>query len=199
MLQKSLPAPGSWPPSSKLALRREARARVAALAPAEAAALSARARALLLSQDFWNQARSVLLFAPLPGEIDVWPLLSTALAAGKQVGLPRFLPETQRYAPLEVRGVEDLEAGYYGIREPRSRCPALEINRLDLILVPGIAFDLRGGRLGRGKGYYDRLLCGARGVTCGCGFDEQIVPEAPLEAHDIRLSRVLTPTRCVQP
>jgi len=67
--------------------------------------------------------------------------------------------------------------------------------RLDLALVPGVAFDLNGHRLGRGKGYYDRLLAMLTGPACGVAFDQQIVSQVPNEPHDVRLSCILTPTR----
>ena len=67
--------------------------------------------------------------------------------------------------------------------------------RLDLVLVPGVAFDLHGRRLGRGRGYYDRLLSQVGGRTCGVAFDEQVVSEVPVEAHDVLLNCILTPTR----
>jgi 5-formyltetrahydrofolate cyclo-ligase len=67
-----------------------------------------------------------------------------------------------------------------------------------LILVPGVAFDLRGGRLGRGRGYYDRLLSGLQGYRCGVAFDEQIVDRVPLEPHDASLNCILTPSRWVE-
>ncbi|MBP9903534.1 MAG: 5-formyltetrahydrofolate cyclo-ligase, partial [Verrucomicrobia bacterium] len=72
------------------------------------------------------------------------------------------------------------------------------LNRLDLVLVPGVAFDPRGGRLGRGQGYYDRLLAGVRGTKCGVAFDEQIVDAVPVGPLDIRLNCILTPTRWIE-
>ncbi|MEY2466031.1 MAG: 5-formyltetrahydrofolate cyclo-ligase, partial [Verrucomicrobiota bacterium] len=73
------------------------------------------------------------------------------------------------------------------------------IKPLDLILVPGVAFELHGRRLGRGKGFYDRLLADMRGTTCGVAFDEQIVAEIPVEPHDVHLDYLLTPTRWIEP
>jgi len=95
----------------------------------------------------------------------------------------------------------DLRAGHFGIREPRDNCPVVRSNRLDFVLVPGVAFAMDGRRLGRGKGVYDRLLMSVRGSKCGAGFDEQIVDDLPEEPHDIRLDCILTPTRwrCVEP
>ena len=81
------------------------------------------------------------------------------------------------------------------MREPREHCAALALNRLDFVLVPGVAFDLDGRRLGRGKGYYDRLLATVTGAACGVAFDRQIVPRVPSEPHDARLNCILTPTR----
>ena len=71
-------------------------------------------------------------------------------------------------------------------------------NRVELILVPGVAFDLQGSRLGRGNGYYDQLLAIVWGKRCGVAFDEQLVPEIPVEAHDARMDCLLTPTRWVE-
>ncbi len=92
----------------------------------------------------------------------------------------------------------DLQVGHFGIREPRSPCAPLPLTRLDLILVPGVAFDLHGRRLGRGKGYYDQLLKGLQGTTCGVALDQQIVAEVPAEPHDVRLKCLLTPTRWIE-
>ena len=63
-----------------------------------------------------------------------------------------------------------------------------------MILVPGLAFDLRGGRLGRGRGYYDRFLAGATGLRVGVCFEDQIVADVPLEPHDLRMDFVVTPS-----
>ena len=92
----------------------------------------------------------------------------------------------------------DIATGAFGIREPAARCPEISLNRLDLILVPGVAFDLHGRRLGRGKGYYDRLLAGVRGVKCGIAFDEQMVNDVPAGPSDVRMDFMVTPTRSVE-
>ena len=86
-------------------------------------------------------------------------------------------------------------ASHENRREPNDRCALVPLNTLELVLVPGTAFDSRGHRLGRGKGFYDQLLSQVRGQTCGVAFDEQIVPEVPIEPHDVRLNYLLTPTR----
>ena len=185
-------------PDAKRALRKQVRAELKRMAPEERAAASARARAALAAQPLWKGAQSVLFFAPLPEELDVWPLLAEALAAGKKVALPCFVAETRTYVACQIQNPEtDLEVGHFGIREPGRQCSRLSSNRLDLILVPGVAFDLQGRRLGRGKGYYDALLTALNGTACGVAFDQQIVTEIPVEPHDVRVNYLLTPTRWV--
>jgi 5-formyltetrahydrofolate cyclo-ligase len=184
---------------AKQALRKQVSANLKQMEAAERAAASARARALLAAKPLWKAAQWVLFFAPLPGELDVWPLLTEALSAGKRVALPRFVAEDNAYEACQIQDPKlDLQVGHFGIREPANRCACLPSTRLDLILVPGVAFDLQGRRLGRGKGYYDQLLSVWHGATCGVAFDEQIVDEIPVASHDIDLNCILTPTRWIE-
>ena len=161
---------------AKQALRNQVGAQLKRMEPGERAAASAQARTLLATQPLWKTAQWVLFYAPMPEELDVWPQVAEGLAAGKKVALPRFVAENGTYEACQIQDVKlDLQVGYFGIREPASRCARLPSTRLDLILVPGVAFDLHGRRLGRGKGYYDQLLRAWHGATCGVGFDQQIV------------------------
>ena len=185
---------------AKSDLRRKIRAGMESLSPVQRGAQSAQLRARLARDKFFAAAKTILFFAPLPDEPDLRPLLAEALAAGKLVALPRFDPATKKYGAGQIRNpAGDLVPGQFGIQEPNNYCPALPLNRLDLILVPGVAFDLRGRRLGRGKGFYDQLLADVRGRTCGVAFDEQIVADIPVEPHDIPLNCILTPTRWIEP
>jgi 5-formyltetrahydrofolate cyclo-ligase len=182
--------------ADKAALRKRLRAELKKLSPQEQAAASKAACLLLEQQSLWHAAQTILFYAPLPGEIDLWRLFEDSLAAGKTVLLPRYEPEAKTYVACQIGNIaDDLRAGQFGIREPREGCSKLSSNRLDLILVPGIGFDLNGHRLGRGKGYYDQLLTTLQGPTCGVAFDQQIVARIPVEPHDMRLSCILTPTR----
>jgi 5-formyltetrahydrofolate cyclo-ligase len=184
---------------AKQKLRYQVRAALRQIPAQQRATASTQARALLKAQAQWRAAQSILFFASLPEELDVWPLLAEALAAGKRVALPRFVAAAQGYEACQVLDPEaDLELGQFGIREPRGGCVRFPPDRLDLILVPGVAFDLQGGRLGRGKGYYDQLLGGLRGSKCGVAFDQQVVGEVPLAPHDICLDYILTPNRWVE-
>jgi 5-formyltetrahydrofolate cyclo-ligase len=166
------------------------------MTPEERAAGSALARARLEAQTLWREAHSVLFFAPLPEELDLWPLAAAAVAAGKRVALPHYDGDSRGYVPCQIQDFErDVATGRYRIREPATHCARFPLNRLDLILVPGVAFDLHGRRLGRGKGHYDQLLATVHGVTCGVAFEQQIVDAIPVAPHDVPVNRILTPLR----
>ncbi len=187
------------PRDAKAQLREQIRARLKGLSPAARDKGSAELCARLRGQHLWHQAKAVLLFAPLPDEPDVWPLLAETLAANKIVALPSFVSATNTYVARRVTDPErDLIIGQFGIREVAELSPEMELNQLDLVLAPGVAFDLHGRRLGRGKGFYDRLLAGVRGTKCGVAFDEQLVDAVPVGPLDIPLNCILTPTRWIE-
>jgi len=189
----------SSPAETKSVLRTRLRAELKALAADDRTSASAKLCARVRASAAWQNARAVLLFFPVPSEPDITPLLADALAAGKLLALPRFNAAANAYEAVRVVDpVRELATGPFQVREPVAACPVVPLNRLDLALVPGLGFDARGHRLGRGKGHYDRLLAGFTGMKIGVAFDFQIVPEVPREPHDIALDAVVTPTRWVE-
>ena len=160
---------------------------------------SEKLRARLKEQSLFQHAGTILFFAPMPEEPDVWPLLEETLSGGKIAALPRFDKANRRYAPHRVQNLRtEIATGYFGIREPAAGCPEMPLSDFDLVLVPGVAFDLHGRRLGRGKGYYDRWLAGYAGTKIGLAFDEQVVETLPAGKQDVRMNFILTPTKCVK-
>ena len=145
-------------------------------------------------------ARRVLLNVPFRSEWDAAPLIERALARGKEVLLPR-VDETSRM--LDLRRIADPAAdivtGYRGIPEPADRCPRADPASVDWVLVPGVAFDREGGRLGYGGGYYDRLLplLSPRAARVAGAFSMQIVDRVPSAPHDIRMDTVVTEAEIV--
>ena len=154
---------------------------------------------LLEKQPFFQQAKSILFFASLPNEIDLWPLLEKTIPGTKLIALPCFDADRQVYAPRRVKDLRvEIVTGQFGIREPGPACVPLPLHDLDLVLVPGVAFDQHGHRLGRGKGFYDRLLQEFQGTKAGIAFDEQIVKRVPVETTDVVMDYVVTPTRSIR-
>jgi 5-formyltetrahydrofolate cyclo-ligase len=146
-----------------------------------------------------QSARTILFFAPLPDELDVWPLLEKLLPAKKICALPAFDAAAQFYSSRRVTNLEtDIVTGKFGISEPLASCEEIPLDRFDLVLVPGLAFDVKGNRLGRGRGFYDRILSVASGVKCGVAYDFQLLEEVPTEPHDVRVNFVITPNCCVR-
>jgi len=184
--------------NEKTLLRQQVRARLRAMSPEQHRVESQRICERVLALPAWKRARIVLLFAPLRDEPDIGPVISSALKEGKEVSLPKLDPAGFGYHASPIKSLEDLVKGKYGILEPRHASAAMALNRLDLVLVPGIAFDPRGGRLGRGKGYYDRLLAAVNGLKCGVAFEEQLVDAVPVGPMDVRLNCILTPTRWIE-
>src|SRR5690349_4261555 len=126
----------------KQQLRQAMRARLAGLSDQSQKATAEQARTLLEQQSVWQRAHRILFYAPLAFELDVWPLLQDAILTGKEAYLPRF--EGASYIASRVTNVRtDLTSGQFGIREPIAGSPEIPLNRLDFVLVPGIAFDLQ--------------------------------------------------------
>jgi 5-formyltetrahydrofolate cyclo-ligase len=185
--------------TAKAALRRQINAALDAMSAEQRAAGSARICVRLRELAAWKDAKSILLFAPTPTEPDIWPLLAEVLASEKIAALPRYPATGRNYIAARVQNPEsEIVSGKFGIREPAARCPEISLSRFDLVLVPGVAFDRQGHRLGRGRGFYDRLLAGVKGVKCGIAIDEQVLNEVPAGAADVRLDFIVTPTRSVK-
>jgi 5-formyltetrahydrofolate cyclo-ligase len=178
--------------------RRDLRTRLAQLTPAFRRQASASVRARLEHLPQWLTSRSALLFHSLADEPDTLPLLGQRLARNQITALPCFDPATQSYLARRVLPSPAgplLAPGAFGIPEPPATSPVIPWNQLDFVLVPGLGFAPDGRRLGKGRGYYDRLLRLVRAFRCGIAFDEQIIEDLPAGPHDERLDCILTPSR----
>ncbi len=139
-------------------------------------------------------AQGIGLFAAIPGEPDLRALSDDLRAAGRRTAYPRCRDDGGMDFVV-VAGWEDLESGRYGVLEPGSHIPAALPATIDFVLVPGLAFDRAGARLGRGRGYYDRALVEAvspAAVRVGVALAEQLVPDVPTESHDVRMDWLVT-------
>lgn len=181
--------------------KRELRARVVAardaLPPAAHRTASDAIAARIAALPSFRDARCVLLTVAFRSEWDTRALFAAA-AAGKTVALPRVNAQERM---LELHAVGDLARdtmpGYRGIAEPRAELPRVAADAVDWVLVPGVAFDLRGRRMGYGGGYYDRLLATlpAATVRVAGAFDLQVVPEVPSARHDLVVDALATESR----
>jgi 5-formyltetrahydrofolate cyclo-ligase len=143
----------------------------------------------------------VLAYAAFDGEVLTDDLIRQATTSGKQIVLPMVQADHRGLALYSIDDFErDMAPGYHGILEPQAhRARMVAPESLDLALIPGIAFDLRGGRLGYGIGFYDRLLSQLpRDIpTVGLAFDFQIMPRLPLQPHDMLMEAIVTDRRAI--
>ena len=178
----------------KAALRKDLLARRKALL-----ARSEKDKALLrqmLRLPLYREARRVLLYMSLPEEADTRGLLRAALEAGKEVFAPVCAPQGTDMAFFRVTSERSLRPGRFGILEPE-RWEPLGMGPA-LCVVPGLAFDLQGRRLGYGKGYYDRFLAEHDHITAvGLCYRELLLPQLPAEEHDQRVKLVVTEDGCL--
>lgn len=183
---------------AKALLRRTAKQARARIAAQDRAAWSAAIRSRLAALAGWRDASVVALYAPIAGEADLIPLIEEARAAGKRVVFPQARRESATLAFFEVRGARELRAGAYGVPEPPGgEGRHVTADRIDLLVLPGLAFDLKGRRLGFGGGYYDRLLGATPRPAVGAAFESQICESLPVEGHDRGVDLVVTEARVI--
>lgn len=142
----------------------------------------------------YRQAQTVMLYLNFREEVETTALAEAVIASGKKLVLPRCASHGI-ILPIEVGDLEqDLELGAYGIREPKLTLRATEPSEIDLIIVPGVAFDLQGNRLGYGGGYYDRFLMRLKPLTpmIALGFECQVIKQVPVDKLDVKMTMLIT-------
>jgi 5-formyltetrahydrofolate cyclo-ligase len=145
--------------------------------------------------EFMN-AKTVAAYYPIGSEVNTLNILSTVLSSKKHLTLPR-VEHTGSISFAEVNDLDkDLEPGKYKIKEPKHHCP--KMHEMDLVLVPGIAWDEHGHRLGYGKGYYDRYLASITATSIGLAFDFQVLENIPHENNDLRVNLIVTEKRVIK-
>ena len=147
------------------------------------------------------EARTALLYVDGDLEVQTSEIIKKTIEYNKVVVLPAFDPETLEVALLKVDSPErELKPGPRGVLEPDpTLCKIVPIDRIDIAIIPGIAFDEKGGRIGTGRGYYDRLIPKLAITTrkVALTFEEQILPQVPLESHDKHVDIIITDKRII--
>jgi len=147
----------------------------------------------LFQRKEFRKAKTVMFYVSLPEEVSTQRMIKRSLALGKQVVVPRL--EKNILRPIEIRDMKkDLAPGRFGILEPKKRRRSVALRRINLVIVPGVAFDARGNRLGRGGGYYDRFLkrLSGRIPLIGLAFKLQKVTTLPTSSRDIPVTTLIS-------
>jgi len=147
----------------------------------------------------YSAARTVMFYVDFGDEVRTRCLLEAALDEGKRVVVPYCAGDVLK--PFRLVSMDELALGTYGILEPKAELRQnvdrrVRLPEVELAMVPGVAFDRKGGRLGHGKGYYDRLLASAGPDTelVALAFECQVFPEIPMLPHDVYMDKVVTET-----
>ncbi len=193
---------------SKRMLRRRMAATLGAMSPEALRIGSERAWRRAVGAGVFADGSTVLLYAPIAGvpEVDLTGLAEELVRRGCRVCMPRLDAGSRTMAAVRVGNlttdlVADTASGLRGLRVARPGSPEIAAGELDVVVVPGVAFDRTGARLGRGAGYYDRFLAGlpgGRARRVAFAFDEQVVERVPMEAHDERVGVIVTPTEVIE-
>jgi 5-formyltetrahydrofolate cyclo-ligase len=165
--------------------------------------LGAQAALLLMNSPEFGAAASVAMYAALPDELATRPLFEAARDAGRECVFPR-IGATDELEFAAIGAWEDLRCGRYGVPEPVEGSGIVPLPEVDLVLVPGLAFDRSGCRLGRGGGYYDRALCAlreagsTRASVFGLAYDWQLIDDVPRDEGDELVDAIATDRRIVR-
>lgn len=180
------------PGQEKATLRARVRQALVALPPARRALEEELVTAAIQDTPQWRAARTLLLYRSVGTELSTVGLANAAWRSGKRVAFPRVAPDGSLRLLQVGAWTQFAPGGAYGIPEPPLDAPEVAPATVDLALVPGVAFDEQGGRLGRGGGHFDRLLSGGLlREAWGLAFDCQVVARVPREAHDRAVQRVV--------
>ncbi|HEY0828434.1 MAG TPA: 5-formyltetrahydrofolate cyclo-ligase [Bacilli bacterium] len=159
-----------------------------------------------LNQPYWPKEDvdkafpfTFLAYMPIKAEVDISPILKYGWQHSCRVVAPKVHMEDKSLSLHVIHSFDDLEPGVWGIPEPKAHTILLmDISQISLVLVPGVAFDQHGGRLGYGGGFYDRFLQRFRQLSkpkpmlLALAYGLQIVPAVPMEEHDFRVDQVIT-------
>lgn len=190
----------------KHAIRKEMREKRDRLSPSEMDALSLKVKDNLFPSTEFRSARTVMFYASFGSEVRTEHMIQDAIAMGKRVALPVASGKdgSHTITPYEIRQFPgDACLGAYGIMEPsEKRCRRMPAGEIDLVIVPGTAFDAKGERVGYGKGYYDRFLAKVpHAKAVGLAYDFQVMDNGcgiPRQEHDARVSIIVTDKRVIR-
>ena len=155
---------------------------------------------LFRASEFVN-AKTILFYVSTRSEVRTEQMIKDSLKLGKKVAVPSTDLEKHMLCSFELKDFEkELAPGAFGIPEPKKGvCNEIPIEEIDLITIPGTAFDRKGDRIGYGKGFYDKLLSSMKDVTTiGLAYDFQIVPQIPEEEHDVKVDMIVTENEIIK-
>jgi 5-formyltetrahydrofolate cyclo-ligase len=149
----------------------------------------------------FKSSTTILFYASFRNEVDTKRMIEKSIALGKRILVPICLPETRDLILSELKSLKELVPGHYGVKEPESQfVRPVSKEEVEVVIVPGVAFDKKGYRLGYGAGYYDRLIerLSLGCTTIGLAFEMQILNIVPAQQHDMKVDIIITEERVMR-
>ena len=183
----------------KETIRSSIRKKREAMHESEVLEKSRRIKTYLFSMHEFQEARTILFYVSYDNEVNTHEMIQESLRMKKHIAVPVSDAETRTIICSTLVKWDDLSAGVYNILEPRKDCiEQIAPTSIDLILLPGIAFDSEGNRIGHGKGYYDRFLQNnLHAHRFGLAFEFQLVEKIPTGKYDRRVEKIITENRII--
>jgi len=178
----------------KTLIRKQLREQLAQMSDPQRHVMSIAACSFVTASPEFRNASVVMVYLPMPLEVDVSNIALRAWQSGKTVCVAKVSWDQRRMLPTEINSLTSgLTTSPHGVREPTSGNP-IPVDMIDLVIVPGLGFTERGIRIGRGMGFYDRFLGQAEflGVSCGMAFHDQVLEDLPALDHDVPLAMLAT-------
>ena len=181
-------------------LRRRIMKKRSAASTSELMEKSAKIKHRIFEMDLFRNAQTILFYVSYDNEVFTHDMIKESMSMGKTVVVQKSIPKDSTLILSKLTDWNDLEVGAYDILEPKQESiKEVPVESIDLILVPGVVFDIHGNRIGHGKGYYDRLLNDTQNIPhVGLAFGFQIVDAVPVEGHDLPVDIIVTEERIIE-
>ncbi len=180
--------------TDKAAQRKYIKERLSSMSEAERQKASLSASLKLMELEAFSSAKTILAYCAMSTECDPGYAVCAARISGKQIAFPICMTKTE-FLPCVPNSPDAFITGMYGITSPDiTRSKIISFDEIDLVIVPGMAFDSNCHRLGRGAGYYDRFLKHISAYKIGFAFDKQLLPEVSVDSMDVAMDCVVTPS-----
>ncbi len=190
--------PNSLVSLKKDELRNQIRQHWAQISDVVKTQVSLKAQLLLCSLEVFQKASCVALYSPIQKEVSTELIFEEAIKKNKKVCYPKVFWKKNWIEYYEIDSAQRLTLSHWGGKEPRGDTLKVSLDRIDLMVIPALAFDIFGGRLGRGKGFYDRVLKNYHGSRVGLAYSFQVLKELPCEIWDERMDYVVTESKTYQ-
>lgn len=157
-----------------------------------------------LNSNYYKNSNKIFIYVSYSSEIDTIKIINKALGDGKEIFVPRTVFDTKAMDAVKINSLENMKKDRYGILEPEEGKPCVDPDELDLIVVPGVAFDKKGGRMGYGAGYYDRYFKKISNEKrnhvkkVALAYDFQIIDDVPMDKQDVKIDYIITDKNIIE-